>query len=190
MENAESVISILDQLKSVGEQLSIGDFGTGYSSLSYIHRLPIDTLKTDRSFFCSMENGGENGEIVRTVIDMAKALNLNIVAEGIETVHQMHQLRILGCEYCQEFLFQRPVPADEAETSVQEKNRWKDIMPIKISRFCSTANPDRFCIREICSNSNPRSDLKKFYQRPTTNPLQFSKQISSSKNLKMDKKAR
>ncbi|MCV4697754.1 EAL domain-containing protein, partial [Escherichia coli] len=88
---------------------SIDDFGTGYSSLSYLQRLPVDTLKIDRSFVSSMQNGADNGEIVRTVIAMAKALKLDVVAEGVETVHHLHQLRILGCEYGQGYLFSRPV---------------------------------------------------------------------------------
>ncbi len=129
MENAEAAISILNQLKRVGIQLSIDDFGTGYSSLSYLHKFPIDTLKIDRSFVSTMENGSENGEIVRTVIALAKALNLNIIAEGIETIHQLHQLRILGCQYGQGFLFSRPVPVNEAEALLEDKERWKNIMP-------------------------------------------------------------
>jgi len=129
MDNAEEAIAILNQLKSIGTQLSIDDFGTGYSSLSYLHRFPIDTLKIDRSFVSSMENGSENGEIVRTVIALAKALNLTIIAEGIETIHQLHQLRILGCEYGQGFLFSRPVPREEAEALLEDKGRWRNIMP-------------------------------------------------------------
>ena len=99
MENAENAISMLNQIKELGVRLSIDDFGTGYSSLSYLHRLPIDTLKVDRSFVKTMEDDTENGEIVRTVIALAKALKMNVVAEGIENVHQLHQLRNLHCEY-------------------------------------------------------------------------------------------
>ncbi len=128
MDNAEQVISILNQLKRVGIKLSIDDFGTGYSSLSYLHRFPIDTLKIDRSFVSSMENGTENGEIVRTVIALAKALNLDIIAEGIETIHQLHQLKILGAEYGQGYLFSRPLPLDETEKLLEDRGRWKNIM--------------------------------------------------------------
>jgi diguanylate cyclase (GGDEF)-like protein len=128
MDNAESAISILNQLKRVGVQLSIDDFGTGYSSLSYLHRFPINTLKIDRSFVSAMENGSENGEIVSTVIALAKALNLTIIAEGIETIHQLHQLRILGCEYGQGFLFSRPIQVDQVETLLDDKERWKNII--------------------------------------------------------------
>ncbi len=129
MDNPEKAIAMLKRLKNLGLQLSIDDFGTGYSSLSYLHRFPIDTLKVDRSFVGTMEDGTENGEIVRTVIALAKALNLDVVAEGIETIHQLHQLRILGCEYGQGYLFSRPVPLDEAEKIVADKNRWQRIIP-------------------------------------------------------------
>lgn len=129
MENAELVIAMLKELKVLGVQLSIDDFGTGYSSLSYLHRFPIDTLKVDRSFVGTMEDGSENGEIVRTIIALAKALGMDVVAEGIETIHQLHQLRILGCEYGQGYLFSRPVPHEEAEKIVLDKTRWQAIIP-------------------------------------------------------------
>ena len=131
MENAENVISMLQEIRKLGIHLSIDDFGTGYSSLSYLHRFPINTLKVDRSFVSTMEDGSENGEIVNTIISLAKTLELNVVAEGIETIHQLHQLRILGCEYGQGYLFSRPVPADEAEKIFDDKSRWQNIIPQK-----------------------------------------------------------
>lgn len=131
MENAEKVISMLKQIKAVGIQLSIDDFGTGYSSLSYLHRFPINTLKVDRSFVSTMEDGSGNGEIVRTVIALAKTLKLDVVAEGIETIHQLHQLRVLGCEYGQGYLFSRPVPAADAENLLIDKSRWESIISNK-----------------------------------------------------------
>lgn len=129
MENAERVITMLRELKKLGVQLSIDDFGTGYSSLSYLHRFPIDTLKVDRSFVSEMETGSENGEIVRTIIALAKTLRMNVVAEGIESIHQIHQLQILGCEYGQGFLFSRPVPLAEVEKLLEDNLRWQNIMP-------------------------------------------------------------
>lgn len=129
MENAESVISMMKQIRELGIQLSIDDFGTGYSSLSYLHRFPINTLKVDRSFVNSMEDGSENGEIVRTVIALAKTLRLNVVAEGIETIHQLHQLRILGCEYGQGYLFSRPIPVEEAERLIDDLARFEKVLP-------------------------------------------------------------
>ncbi|HXG82467.1 MAG TPA: EAL domain-containing protein [Pyrinomonadaceae bacterium] len=131
MENAERVISMLKELRALGIKLSIDDFGTGYSSLSYLHRFPIDTLKVDRSFVNAMEDGSENGEIVRTVIALAKTLRLDVIAEGIETIHQLHQLRILGCEYGQGYLFSRPVPLEEAERLLEDKERWKNVIPVQ-----------------------------------------------------------
>lgn len=131
MENAEKVILMLNQIKAVGIQLSIDDFGTGYSSLSYLHRFPINTLKVDRSFVSTMEDGSGNGEIVRTVIALAKTLKLDVVAEGIETIHQLHQLRVLGCEYGQGYLFSRPVPAADAENLLTDRSRWESIISNK-----------------------------------------------------------
>ncbi len=129
MENAETAIFLLKRLREIGVQISIDDFGTGYSSLSYLHRFPINTLKVDRSFVGTMENSSENGEIVRTILGLAKTLKLGVIAEGIETVHQLHQLRILDCEYGQGYLFSRPLPVEEAETLIREKPEWKSLLP-------------------------------------------------------------
>ncbi len=129
MENAETATMMLKHIKETGVQISVDDFGTGYSSLSYLHRFPIDTLKVDRSFVSTMEDGSENGEIVRTVIALAKALNLTVVAEGIETIHQFHQLRILGCEFGQGFLFSRPLPVSEISKLLTDRNQWRNILP-------------------------------------------------------------
>jgi diguanylate cyclase (GGDEF)-like protein len=129
MDNAETAILMLQQIKETGVQVSIDDFGTGYSSLSYLHRFPIDLLKVDRSFVSAMEENTENGEIVRTVIALAKALNLRVVAEGIESIHQFHQLRILGCEYGQGYLFSKPLPVADIERLLADNNRWQNILP-------------------------------------------------------------
>jgi diguanylate cyclase (GGDEF)-like protein len=132
MENAESAILMLKQIKETGVQISIDDFGTGYSSLSYLHRFPIDLLKVDRSFVSAMEENSENGEIVRTVIALAKALDLKVVAEGIESIHQFHQLRILGCEFGQGFLFSKPLQVTEIERLLADKNRWQTMLPVTV----------------------------------------------------------
>ncbi len=129
MENAETAILMLKQIKETGVQISIDDFGTGYSSLSYLHRFPIDLLKVDRSFVSAMEENTENGEIVRTVIALAKSLNLKVVAEGIESIHQYHQLRVLGCEYGQGYLFSKPLPVADIERLLADKTRWQNILP-------------------------------------------------------------
>jgi EAL domain-containing protein (putative c-di-GMP-specific phosphodiesterase class I) len=129
MRSAENAIETLKLLKGLGTQILIDDFGTGYSSLSYLHRFPVDTLKIDRSFVATMEDGSENGEIVRTVIALAKRLGLSIIAEGVETVHQFHQLRILGCQMGQGYLFSRAIPAEDAARFVTDKRNWRNILP-------------------------------------------------------------
>jgi EAL domain-containing protein (putative c-di-GMP-specific phosphodiesterase class I) len=130
MENAEEAISKLEEIRALGIRISIDDFGTGYSSLSYLHKLPIDTLKIDRSFVGTMEEGSDNGEIVRTIIALANALKLSVVAEGIESIHQFHQLRVLGCQYGQGYLFARPMNAKDAEKITRDPDHWKNILPI------------------------------------------------------------
>jgi diguanylate cyclase (GGDEF)-like protein len=129
MENAEDAVLLLKQLKEIGIQLSIDDFGTGYSSLSYLNRFPIDTLKVDRSFVTSMSESSENGELVRAIITLSHALGIEVVAEGIETVNQLHQLRILNCEFGQGYLFSRPVPTKEAELLVRSPAAWAAYAP-------------------------------------------------------------
>ncbi len=128
MENAEAAISMLHKIKKSGVKISIDDFGTGYSSLSYLQRFPIDTLKVDRSFVSMMGENSENGAIVRTVIALAKALQLNVVAEGVETPDQFHSLRGLGCEYGQGYLFSRPLPSDDIEELLDDANRWSGML--------------------------------------------------------------
>ena len=128
MDNAERASMVLKQIKDLGVQLSIDDFGTGYSSLSYLQRFPIDTLKIDRSFVRSMEDGRQNGEIVRTILALADAMRLSVVAEGIESVHQLHQLRVLNCSFGQGYLFSQPLPVDEIEAVLRTPNRWENLV--------------------------------------------------------------
>ncbi len=108
IENIDSAAEILRQIKALGIQISLDDFGTGYSSLSYLHRFPIDTLKIDRSFVTAM-NLPKNSEIVRTIINLAVNLGMDVIAEGVETREQIIQLTGLGCTYLQGFLLSKPV---------------------------------------------------------------------------------
>ena len=128
MENADGAIEMLRKIKELGIQLSVDDFGTGYSSLNYLHRFPIDTLKIDRSFVNSIELGSENSEIVRTILYLAKALKLSVVAEGIENIRQLNQLQFLGCDYGQGYLFSRPLPAGEVKHLLAEGLHWRSLM--------------------------------------------------------------
>ncbi len=116
VENSDVVTSILRQLRALGIKLSMDDFGTGYSSLSYLHQLPISTLKIDRSFISQMTEETESAEIVRTILLLAKNLNLEVVAEGIETQTQHEVLNDLKCEFGQGYYFSKPLSvADAAE---------------------------------------------------------------------------
>ena len=108
MENAEAAALMFKQLRSLGVQLSIDDFGTGYSSLSYLHRFPLNYLKIDRSFVTRLTTDNDNA-IVRTISTLARNLGMEVIAEGIETEEQYRQLRMLGCEYGQGYLFSQPV---------------------------------------------------------------------------------
>lgn len=109
-------------LKDLGIRLAIDDFGTGYSSLSYLHRFPLDTLKIDRSFI-SGESQGLNGmEIARTVMPLAKNLQLDVVAEGVETAEQVQLLKNLECKYAQGFFFSEPLSAEEAAALLAERS--------------------------------------------------------------------
>ena len=126
MENAEMAARLLKRLKALGVQLSIDDFGTGYSSLSYLHRFPVNTLKIDRSFVGRIGEAAENIEIVRTVISLAENMGMEVVAEGVETLSQLTQLRKLKCQYGQGYLFSRPVDADSVSAWISKKPHWQE----------------------------------------------------------------
>ncbi len=120
MENTQAANAMLERLRGLGVELSIDDFGTGYSSLSYLHRLPIDTLKIDRSFVGRITENNENKEIVRTIIHLAQGLGMSVIAEGVETKAQLESLRELHCESGQGYLFSRPVDAKVAGSQIQK----------------------------------------------------------------------
>ncbi|MEL6930050.1 MAG: EAL domain-containing protein [Cyanobacteria bacterium J06600_6] len=109
IENISLVLPTVEKLKKLGVQLSMDDFGTGYSSLSYLNSLPVDTLKIDRSFIQGIENDHHQLELVKTIVQLAKVFELEIVAEGIETEAQYALLKELKCKYGQGYLFSQPV---------------------------------------------------------------------------------
>jgi EAL domain-containing protein (putative c-di-GMP-specific phosphodiesterase class I) len=117
--NMTTAVEVLDSLRALGISISMDDFGTGYSSLSYLHSFPIDVLKIDRSFVGRMTDGDQPLQIVRTIIELARVLEIDVVAEGIETGEQYRLLRELGCRYGQGYLFARPMPAAEISTLLQ-----------------------------------------------------------------------
>jgi diguanylate cyclase (GGDEF)-like protein/PAS domain S-box-containing protein len=115
---------VFDELRELGVAIHVDDFGTGYSSLSYLDRYPIDTVKIDRSLVARIGARGEGGHIVRTVVMLARDLGLRVVAEGVETEEQLRQLRSLGCDYAQGFLFARPMAGGAAEELMRRTPRW------------------------------------------------------------------
>jgi EAL domain-containing protein (putative c-di-GMP-specific phosphodiesterase class I)/GGDEF domain-containing protein len=113
MEDPERVIDLLDKIRSRGVHLSLDDFGTGHSSLAHLKRFPIDSVKIDRAFIKDMPGNTDDVAIAKTIVAMAKALDLSTVAEGVETEAQLELLKTLGCDEIQGFFFSRPLPADD-----------------------------------------------------------------------------
>ena len=113
MEDAPAVIEALRRLKHIGVILAIDDFGTGYSSLSYLRRFPVDVLKVDQSFIDGLGPDPEDSAIVAAIVNLAETLDLEAIAEGVETPEQLERLRALGCGAAQGFLFSHPKPARE-----------------------------------------------------------------------------
>jgi len=115
MEDVKHNIASLQAIRAMGIKISIDDFGTGFSSLSYLAKLPVDTLKIDRSFVIEMD-APEGLALVSTIITLAHSLKLKVVAEGVENKQQFRQLLSLGCDEMQGYLFSKPVPAEIFET--------------------------------------------------------------------------
>ncbi len=120
MSNAEGAIDTLNKLHGSGIRISIDDFGTGYSSLSYLKRFPISSLKIDQSFVHDLSSDRDDEAIVAAIIALGHSLGLGIIAEGVETVGQLAQLRKMGCNEMQGYLFSRPVPSAEMTYLLQK----------------------------------------------------------------------
>jgi len=121
IDNFDIARELLNRYSKAGIKILLDDFGTGYSSLSYLHHFPIDVLKVDRSFVSQMENRDENKAIIKTIKTLASSLNMEVVAEGIETTEQLSILTDMNFEYGQGYYFSRPMPADEVELYLQQK---------------------------------------------------------------------
>ena len=113
MANPLDAAASLEALKTLGSTIAIDDFGTGYSSLSYLHRFPIDTLKIDKSFVSTMLENAKSHEIVKSLCILAKALEMSIVAEGIEKVEEHQRMRKMGVNYGQGYFYAKPMPEAE-----------------------------------------------------------------------------
>lgn len=129
MSDIQGTVTLLKKMKNKGLQLSIDDFGTGYSSLSYLKRFPIHTLKIDRAFIRDITEDPDDAAITRTIIAMAKNLNLHVVAEGVASVEQLEYLRTLGCDMVQGFLFSQPVLPDEIALFLEEDQNIRQSFP-------------------------------------------------------------
>jgi diguanylate cyclase (GGDEF)-like protein/PAS domain S-box-containing protein len=115
MDDVRHNIASLQAIRALGVSIAIDDFGTGFSSLSYLAKLPVDALKIDRSFVIEMTRGPQGLALVSTIINLAHALKLKVVAEGVETEEQQRLLRLLDCDEMQGFLFSKPVPGEVFE---------------------------------------------------------------------------
>jgi EAL domain-containing protein (putative c-di-GMP-specific phosphodiesterase class I) len=124
MDDPDAAAAVLTRLRALGIKVGLDDFGTGYSSLNYLHRFPMDTLKIDRSFVNQMDIAEENRQVVQTIVGLAHNLAMDVIAEGIETEEQRHQLAMLNCEYGQGYFFSKPIDAAKAEQFL-EANRCK-----------------------------------------------------------------
>ena len=121
LDNLENTITIMHELNEIGVSFSLDDFGTGYSSLQYLKQLPISQLKIDQSFVRDIPINSSDDAIVRTIIAMAKSLNLDVIAEGVETKEQKNRLVKDGCKSFQGYLFSKPIPIDAFQALVAIK---------------------------------------------------------------------
>ena len=122
MENPESVIEVMRELRQHGVLLSIDDLGTGYSSMSYLHRLPVDKLKIDRSFVTNVETDSHKAAICESIVALARSFDLKVIAEGVETQGQLDWLRNRGCDEVQGYLLARPLPFLETVAALDLRN--------------------------------------------------------------------
>ena len=135
MEPTELTFKTLNELKATGVRLAIDDFGTGYSSLGYLKRLPIDTLKIDRSFVRDIISNADDRAIIRSIISLARALNLKVIAEGVETHEQLSYLQEQGSDGIQGFLLSEPMTPN---SFIQLLKKEDQIHPYKFTEYIKT----------------------------------------------------
>jgi diguanylate cyclase (GGDEF)-like protein len=137
MNNIADTLVLLQQIRALGVSLSIDDFGTGYSSLAYLKRLPLNTLKIDRSFIQDIPNATQDMEIVQAIIIMAHTLHLQVVTEGVETLEQYAFLERNGCDFVQGYLLSRPVPLADLRpvlTEINQRKHTRTFSPLSLAR--------------------------------------------------------
>ncbi len=133
-EHQEKAVEMLYQLRDIGIEINIDDFGTGYSNLNYLMKLPISTLKIDRSFISPTESSASNSEIVRAIVMLARNLGMKVIAEGVETQEQLDELKKLNCEGAQGYFFAAPMSFEKVQYFLNEngitnfpENRFEDV---------------------------------------------------------------
>ena len=124
MDNGARVADTMTELRAMGIRIDLDDFGTGYSSLSYLHQFPVDTLKIDRSFVARMGTTEDGTQIVNTILSLATSLDLEVVAEGVETADQLAALRLLNCPYAQGYHLSRPIESGPFEALLAGGRTW------------------------------------------------------------------
>ncbi len=123
MEDPRQGLLALERLRAMGLRLSIDDFGTGYSSLAYLKQLPVEELKIDKSFVLHMDDDNDDHKIVRSTIDLGHIMDLEVIAEGVETKQSLERLREYGCDFAQGYFVARPMPADRFCAWLEEHRR-------------------------------------------------------------------
>ena len=123
MDDIDATVAKLRALRDMGLNIAIDDFGTGYSSLAYLAKLPVHSLKIDRSFVIAMANDPDTLTLVSTIISLARSLRLKVVAEGVETEEQAKILRLLRCDQMQGYLISRPIPEAELQALLRQSTQ-------------------------------------------------------------------
>ena len=154
MKKPDEAIRTLQHIQSLGVRLAVDDFGTGYSSLAYLKRLPVQTLKIDRSFIRDIPHDADDVTITLAVISMARSLGLTVVAEGVETEAQLAFLKKNKCDEAQGFLFSRPLSALEFEAFLSREHRGAEVEPGQIVTVGVEAASQSESPRFASSNAN------------------------------------
>jgi EAL domain-containing protein (putative c-di-GMP-specific phosphodiesterase class I) len=150
MANPQEVSRIFTSLRELGVLVAMDDFGTGYSSLAALRRLPIDVLKIDRSFVLNADRDEGDAEIVKMIIALARALKLDVVAEGVETEGQAAFLKLCGCPAAQGFLYARPAPAREIEKLLRSR-----VLLVAAPPARSSARPEPTVLPNLDARASP-----------------------------------
>ena len=121
VQNDETIVNNIKELKQAGVSIALDDFGTGYSSISHLKKIPVDRIKIDKSYIQNINDNNDDAAIVKAIIVLAKALNLQVLAEGVETLKQLQMLMFNECKEVQGFYFSKPLPAAEVEKLLQSE---------------------------------------------------------------------